>query len=30
MGRWALAVRTLASVQWARSALVARVVHDDA
>lgn len=30
LGRWALAVRTLEVVQWARSALVARVVHDDA
>jgi hypothetical protein len=29
LGRWALAVRTLESVQWARKALVARVVHDD-
>lgn len=30
LGRWALAVRTLDVVRWARSALVARVVHDEA
>jgi hypothetical protein len=30
LGRWALAARTLEVVQWARQALVARVVHDDA
>jgi hypothetical protein len=29
LGRWAVAVRTLDIVQWARRALVARVVHDD-
>jgi hypothetical protein len=29
LGRWALAVRTLDVVKWARAALVARVVHDD-
>jgi hypothetical protein len=29
LGRWALAVRTLEVVRWARAALVARVVHDD-
>jgi hypothetical protein len=28
LGRWALAVRTLEVVRWARAALVARVVHD--
>jgi len=27
LGRWALAVRTLGTVRWARDALVARVVH---
>ena len=30
LGRWALAVRSLEVVRWARAALVARVVHDDA
>ena len=30
LGRWALAVRTVPQVSWLRSALVARVVHDDA
>jgi hypothetical protein len=29
LGRWALAVRTLDIVRWARDALVDRVVHDD-
>jgi hypothetical protein len=29
LDRWALAVRTLGVVRWARSALVARVVHDE-
>jgi hypothetical protein len=29
LGRWALAVRRLEVVRWARAALVARVVHDD-
>jgi hypothetical protein len=29
LGRWALAVRTLDVVRWARSALVDRVVHDE-
>lgn len=29
LGRWALAVRSLDIVRWARRALVARVVHDD-
>lgn len=29
LGRWALAVRTLEVVRWARRALVARIVHDD-
>lgn len=29
LGRWALAVRTLDIVRWAREALVARVIHDD-
>lgn len=28
LGRWSLAVRSLEVVRWARSALVARVVHD--
>jgi hypothetical protein len=28
LGRWALAVRTVDIVRWARQALVARVVHD--
>lgn len=30
LGRWALAVRSLEVVRWARAALVARVVHDSA
>jgi hypothetical protein len=29
LGRWALAVRTLDVVRWARAALVQRIVHDD-
>jgi hypothetical protein len=29
LGRWTLAVRTLEIVRWARSALAARVVHDE-
>jgi hypothetical protein len=29
LGRWALAARTLEMVRWARTALVARVIHDD-
>ena len=29
LGRWSLAARTLPVVQWARSAFLARVVHDD-
>jgi hypothetical protein len=29
LGRWALAVRTLEVVRWARGALVARIVHDE-
>lgn len=29
LGRWALAVRTLEVVQWARQALAARVIHDE-
>jgi hypothetical protein len=28
LGRWALAVRSLEAVRWARAALVGRVVHD--
>lgn len=30
LGRWAVAVRTVPLVRWARESLVARVVHDDA
>lgn len=29
LGRWAVAVRCLEVVRWARQALVARIVHDD-
>ncbi len=29
LGRWALAVRTLDVVRWARESLVARVIHDE-
>lgn len=29
LGRWALAVRALEVVRWARQTLVARIVHDD-
>ena len=29
LGRWAVAVRTLEIVRWARAALVDRVVHDE-
>jgi hypothetical protein len=28
LGRWALAVRSVPEVRWARDALVARIVHD--
>jgi hypothetical protein len=30
LGRWAVAVRTNEVVQWARGALAARTIHDDA
>ena len=29
LGRWAVAVRTWPAVQWARDALLSRIVHDD-